>query len=84
MKKLAVLFVMTVFFGSFAYAEEVVAPSIAADATSVAEAASAKYFCPMDGFEADQAGKCEKCGMELLEKPSLDASTEDWDAVVEE
>lgn len=35
-----------------------------------------KYFCPMDGFESDKPGRCEKCGMELVEKPAVAEETE--------
>ena len=67
MKKLVALFVMSLVLGPVAYAVEAVQTETvpaAAEATTPAK----KYFCPMDGFESDKPGKCEKCGMDLVQK----------------
>lgn len=71
MKKFAVVFVFSLFLTSIAYAQDALTPATSETpaATEVAEAKT--YFCPMDGFESAQPGKCEKCGMELVEKPVL-------------
>ncbi len=75
MKKFAVVFLVSLFFASIAYAENVITP-VASDATTAAEQISGakKYFCPMDGFTSNKPGKCEKCGMDLIEMPEIPAA----------
>lgn len=74
MKKFAVVFVVSLFFVSIAYAVESTSTP-ATDWTVPIEAgaetlAGARYFCPMDGFTSDKPGKCENCGMDLIEMPA--------------
>ena len=67
MKKLLVVVAVALLFTPVAYAEQALqagAEPVAQETAQVAE----KYFCPMDGFESDKPGKCEKCGMDLVEK----------------
>ncbi len=71
MKKFAVVFVLSLFVASIAYAETTVAPATPEVPAADEVAAAPKYFCPMDGFTSDKAGKCEKCGMELVETPAI-------------
>ena len=66
MKKFMLVFVVSLFLAGIAYAETVVTPATletAAPETAVAK----KYICLMDGFESDHPGKCERCGMDLVE-----------------
>lgn len=76
MKKFAVVFVVSLFFASLAYAESAV--SLATPEVPASDvAATHKYFCPMDGFTSDKPGKCAKCGMDLIEMPAdVTATTE--------
>lgn len=67
MKKFAIVFVVSLFFGSLAYGEVAVITPETPDAAAPAVTGAKKYICLMDGFESDMPGKCEKCGMELLE-----------------
>jgi hypothetical protein len=70
MKKLVMALVFSLLLNPMVYAQpagEQAAPE-GAEAFSPAK----RYFCPMDGFESDKPGKCEKCGMELVEKPSAE------------
>lgn len=70
MKKFAVVFVFSLFLASIAYAETTIAPAVP-EVPAADQIAAPKYFCPMDGFTSDQPGKCEKCGMELIEAPAM-------------
>ena len=70
MKKFAVVFVLSLFVASIAYAETTI-NVVTPEAPATTEVAAPKYFCPMDGFTSDKAGKCEKCGMELVETPAI-------------
>ncbi len=76
MKKFAVVFVISLFFASMAYAESAVAPTLSSESTTQSGVVAKKYFCPMDGFTSDKPGKCEKCGMDLIEMPSETATTD--------
>ncbi len=71
MKKFVVVFLVSLFFASIAYAADS-ATSTSGWPTPVQTAAknlgAKKYFCPMDGFVSDKPGKCKKCGMELIEE----------------
>ncbi len=82
MKKLAVLFVMSLVFASVAYAEDALTP-VPVETAVQEEAAAKKYFCPMDGFESDKPGKCEKCGMDLVEKPAVEEAAAVAETVAE-
>ncbi len=72
MKKFAVVFVFSLFLASIAYAETTVAPATP-EVPAATEVVTHKYFCPMDGFTSDKPGKCEKCGMQLVEAPAMPA-----------
>ncbi|MCI0406013.1 MAG: hypothetical protein L0Z48_09645 [candidate division Zixibacteria bacterium] len=47
------------------------APVDTAQTAPVVQPAAAVYYCPMHPDEvSDKPGKCSKCGMDLVEKPS--------------
>ena len=71
MKKFVVVFALSLFLASIAYAETTVAPATPAVPAADEVAAPKKYMCPMDGFTSDKPGKCEKCGKEIEEKRLL-------------
>ena len=80
MKKLLVVVAVALLFTSVAYAENAtfqagdLSQALSADVQDVV--AAKQYFCPMDGFTSDQPGKCEKCGMDLVEKPAVDEAAQ--------
>ncbi len=76
MKKFAVVFVVSLFFASIAYAETPAVPAMSETPVAGDKMGAKKYFCPMDGFTSDKPGKCEKCGMDLIEMPSETATTD--------
>ena len=68
MKKVLVLVAVALLFTSAVYAEQAVQTEAIEPVAQETEQVAKKYFCPMDGFESDKPGKCEKCGMDLVEK----------------
>lgn len=67
MKKLATLLILAVMLvGPVAFAHEM---ENSAPMGDMGKSGMMKmYQCPMDGYTADKAGKCPKCGMEMKEK----------------
>jgi len=46
-------------------------PNVSVDTTQKVRPAAAVYYCPMDTeIVLDKAGKCSKCGMDLIERPA--------------
>ena len=77
MKKFLALLLVAVLVSPMAYAQLAAEESASTTGTASEEVTPAKkYFCPMDGFMSDKPGKCEKCGMDLVEMPAVSGETE--------
>ena len=77
MKKFLALLLVAVLVSPMVYAQLAAEESASTMGTASEEVAPAKkYFCPMDGFVSDKPGKCQKCGMDLVEMPAVSGETE--------
>ena len=46
-------------------------PVMPTDTAQTIQSVAAVYYCPMDTeIVSDKPGKCSKCGMDLIEKPT--------------
>jgi len=68
MKKIMSSFLfVALIFAPFAFAEETMKSMPMGEQMSD-KGMKKMYQCPMDGYLSEKAGKCPKCGMDLVEK----------------